>query len=150
MEVAPIVNHIAHLGDIQIVNQSSRVVNLFINNIKVDFVSYKYDFIKPTLYIDDLALASIEDIAAMKLAAITGRGSKKDFIDLYFILQKFPLSKLFDFYREKFPDGNDFLVYKSLTYFNDAEIEPMPKMLISIDWNSIKKSIIKEVKTYFP
>jgi len=54
------------------------------------------------------------------LSAITGRGSRKDFIDLYFLLQEFNLKALLDFYTEKFYDGSPFLVLKSLTYFEDA------------------------------
>ncbi len=138
------------MGNLRIVNQNNFVVNLFINEIKVDFVSYRYKFLKPNIEEDGLRLASIPDIAAMKLAAITGRGSRKDFIDLHFILKQYSLSEIFDFYREKYPDGTDFLVFKSLTYFEDAEIEPMPKMLASIDWANVKQGIIEEVKKIFP
>ena len=86
----------------------------------------------------------------MKLAAITGRGARKDFIDLYFLLDTFSLPELFNFFRNKFPDGNDFLVYKSLTYFADAEVEPMPKMLKPVEWEEVKIKIIQEVKIHFP
>ena len=71
----------------------------------------------------------------MKLAAITGRGTKKDFIDIYFLLKGFHLRELLDFYNEKFPDGSEFLVLKSLTYFADAET---PVMLDQIYWEDIK------------
>lgn len=83
--------------------------------------------------VDNICLASIQDIAAMKLSAITSRGAKKDYIDLFFLLDSYTLPQLFDFYKVKFPDGSDFLVVKSLTYFNDAEIEPMPKMLRTVN-----------------
>ncbi|MFT4666192.1 MAG: putative nucleotidyltransferase component of viral defense system [Gammaproteobacteria bacterium] len=150
MEVAPVLDYIDHLGKIRVVNQTPKILNLFIDDIKVDFVSYRYNFIEPPINIDNLKLASIQDIAAMKLSAITGRGSRKDFIDLYFILQQFSLPQVFEFYNSKFPDGTDFLVFKSLTYFDDAEIEPMPRMLKQIDWEEIKNKIIEEVKVHFP
>lgn len=149
-EVTTIPEHIMHLGEITIANQSRSVLNVFIDEIKVDFVAYRYPFIKPTSTTDGLRLAAPEDVAAMKLAAITGRGSRKDFVDLYFLLQDYSLPELFEFYHVKFPDGNDFLVYKSLTYFEDAELEPMPKMLIPTDWEEVKRTIIEQVKTYFP
>lgn len=95
-------------------------------------------------------MASIEDISAMKLAAITGRGSKKDFINLFFILDCFSLPEILEFYKQKFPDGSVFLVFKSLTYFEDAEIEPMPNMLKEISWGLVKKRIILKVKKHFP
>lgn len=86
----------------------------------------------------------------MKLAAVTGRGAKKGFIDVYFLLQTYSLPELLGFYRRKYPDGNDFLVYKSLTYFEDAELESMPKMLISTDWTKVKNYIVEQVKRHFP
>lgn len=150
MEVSPILDYIDHLGKVRVVNQTPKILNLFIDDIKVDFVSYRYNFIESPINVDNLKLASIQDIAAMKLSAITGRGSRKDFIDLYFILQQFTLPQIFDFYKSKFPDGTDFLVFKSLTYFDDAEIEPMPKMLKQVNWDDIKNKIIKEVKIHFP
>ena len=80
IDISSIPDEIEHLGKIRIINQASRILNLFINNIKVDFVSYQYDFLNPVVSKDGLRLASIPDIAAMKLAAITGRGSRKDFL----------------------------------------------------------------------
>ena len=148
--IATIPDQISHVGKIKIVNQTSSVLNLFIDEIKVDFVSYPYQFLNPILIEDGIKLASVPDIAAMKLAAITGRGSRKDFIDLYFILKTFSLPELFKFYALKYPDGSDFLVYKSLTYFEDAEIEPMPNMITAVKWNDVKNKIIAEVKNYFP
>jgi hypothetical protein len=69
---------------------------------------------------------------------------------LYFILDLFSLPEIFDFYRQKFPDGSDFLVYKSLLYFEDAELEPLPKMIKSVKWKDVKEKIISEVKKHFP
>ena len=86
----------------------------------------------------------------MKLSAITGRGAKKDFIDLYFLLNHFTLSQMFEFYRKKYPKSSDFLVFKSLTYFEDADLEPMPKMIESIEWREVKDAIVKQVRKHFP
>ena len=68
---------------------SSRMMRfLVVNGIKVDIVSYPYDWIDNPVYSDDIVLAGVKDIAAMKLSAITNRGSKKDFIDYYFLLKR--------------------------------------------------------------
>ena len=64
----------------------------------------------------------------MKLSAITNRGTKKDFIDYYFLLKKFSLNELIGFYLQKYTDAQLFTALKSLTYFEDAENDPMPKM----------------------
>jgi len=86
------------------------------------------------------------DIAAMKLNAIAGRGSKKDFIDLYFLLKEFSLEKMLSFYKKKYEDGSVFLVLKSLTYFEDADLLQQPKMYVDFDWHHCKKTIIDQIK----
>lgn len=120
----------------------------FINNIKVDFVNYFYPWIDDLIIKDGIRLASDKDIGAMKLAAITGRGSKKDFIDLYFLLQKYSLSDLLGFYGKKYHDGSIFLVLRSLVYFEDANGHDDPEMLVSIEWEEVKQEIIKIHRLY--
>jgi len=112
-------------------------------------VALPYPFISEIKTIDGIKIASIEDIGAMKLSAITGRGSRKDFVDLYFLLQIFTLDELLGFYGKKYRDGSSFLVFKSLTYFDDAEQEPMPHMRVDFDWAKAKKFIVEKVKTHF-
>lgn len=136
------------LGQTQLIQQTENIHIYSIDNIKVDIVNYPYPWLKPALKSDNLALATIEDIAAMKLAAITGRGSKKDFIDLYFILQRYTLSEILEFYEEKYIDGSSFQVLRSLAYFDDAEDEPMPKMLGYTSWQDVKKTISNTLKIH--
>lgn len=138
------------IGQVEIANQSNAILGLFIDGIKVDVVSYNYQSLEPFVIIDSLKLASTKDIAAMKLAAVCGRGSKKDFFDLFFLLELFTLSEMLGFYKNKFPDGSAFLVYRSLTYFVDADVEPDPNLLKRLDWQVVKNKIISEVKKYFP
>ena len=143
-------NAISEIGTIRTGHRAKNILNLFIDNIKVDIVSYRYPFIDTPIVVDDLRLASMKDIAAMKLAAITGRGVRKDFIDLFVLLDVFSLSDMISFYTSKYPDGNQLLVFKSLTYFEDAEMEPMPVMLIPMNWQTVKARIIDEVKKILP
>jgi hypothetical protein len=95
-----------------------------------------------------IKLASLPDIAAMKLNAISGRGSKKDFVDLFFLLRKYPLEQLIAFYNRKYPDGSEFLVLKSLSYFEDADQQEMPVMLIPAEWSDIKSEIKRQTLHY--
>jgi hypothetical protein len=90
-------------------------------------------------------MLSIKDIAAMKLNAIAGRGSKKDFIDLYFLLNEFSLEEILSFYETKYNDGSIFMVQKSLTYFDDADAQQQPKMFKDFHWETCKQKIIEEV-----
>ena len=84
----------------------------------------------------------------MKLAAITGRGNRKDFIDLFFLLKQFSLNELMDFYKGKYKDGSPYLVIKSLTYFEDAENDHIPIMYKKANWQKVKKEITSAVQDY--
>jgi len=88
-------------------------------------------------------LAGIEDIAAMKLEAIAGRGSKKDFVDMFFILNQFTLEQIFSFHALKYGVGlsNQYHHLKSLVYFNDADEEAMPLMTSPLNWDMVKAKI---------
>ena len=138
------------LKDYQIVvnNQLSQTLITTINYVKVDFIKFHYPFIRPFLVIENIRMASLEDIAAMKLDAITGRGSKKDFYDLFFLLQHYSIDELFSFYTEKYPHQTTFHVARSLTYFDDAEIQPSPIVFDkTITWETVKKKIISVIQS---
>lgn len=129
--------------------RTSKNINIYLlNGIKVDIVNYSYKWLFKPISIDGLFLADIKDIAAMKLSAITGRGGKKDFIDLYFILQKYKLDEIINFYNKKYPDGSEFLLLKSLAYFDDAEQDEKPYMIKDIKWKQVKQFIKNELNKY--
>lgn len=137
------------LNDYQIVVNSQLTQTLIstINHVKVDFIKFHYPFIRPFVVIENIRMASVEDIAAMKLDAITGRGSKKDFYDLYFLLQQFSIDDLFSLYIEKYPHQTTFHVIRSLTYFEDAEIQPNPIVFDkTITWEVVKHKIITTIQ----
>ncbi len=127
-------------------NYNSKNIHQFtINDVKVDIVNYPYEWIEPQMEMNNIRLAGLKDIAAMKLSAITNRGTRKDFVDIYFLLQTFSLADMLLFYKQKYKDNSEFMVIKSLSYFIDAEEEPMPKMYIKTEWESIKRSIQEEL-----
>lgn len=140
--------NIKPLGKVEIVSKSKFINCFFINDIKIDFVSLPYQWIDDPIVYDSIRLASTKDIAAMKLAAITNRGSKKDFIDIALLIKKLGLQQMMKFYHEKYPDGMEMMVLRSLVYFQDAEVQPDPVMLIPYNWDSIKKLILNETKKF--
>ena len=142
VDVLEINNALAQIAQPTQLNNSKNIHIYLINGIKVDIVNYTYPWLEDVIYKDCLRLASNFDVAAMKLSAITGRGSKKDFIDLYFLLKQQSLSQMLDLYLRKFNDGSLFLVLKSLVYFDDADVEEMPNMLIPIKWKMVKATIV--------
>lgn len=133
---------------VQLIKKTANIRIYSVNNIKVDIVNYPYTWLDEVLTYKDIRLASKKDIAAMKLSAITGRGTKKDFIDLFFLLKEFSLNEMLSFYKLKYPQGSEFLVLKSLSYFDDADQEESPRMLEIIDWDEIKTKLMSVLGSY--
>ena len=77
-----------------------------------------------------------------------GRGSRKDFIDIYLLLQHYSMDDLLAYYSQKYPNYSIFRALLSLTYFDDAESEAMPKMFIPDSWDDIKTHIANAVSKY--
>lgn len=136
------------LPSVTILQNHPAIKSFSIQGIKVDMVNYTYPWIGELVMEDGLRLASTRDIAAMKLAAITGRGTRKDFVDLYFLLHQYSLHELIKCYGEKFPDGSVFMVLKSLIYFDDAEDDVDPVPLQSFSWNTVKQTVQQAHQQY--
>ena len=121
----------------------------YIDGVKVDCVAYDmYDWLEPPVEEDGIRLAGIKDIAAMKVNAITNRGTRKDFVDMARLLENYSLVDIFAWYCKKYPAANPALAMRSMSYFVDAESMPMPKMLIPFDWEEAKDRIRAAVRKF--
>ena len=127
---------------------TKRIKTYFVNGVKVDVVNYDYKWIDDVVEGGGLRLASPKDIAAMKVNAVMGRGTKKDFIDVYFLLQHYSFDELIKFYLQKYTDGSEYRALLSMSYFADADPQPMPYMYQQVDWETIKNEIRLQVATY--
>lgn len=137
------------IGELKILNRTQSILQLVLNGVKVDVVDYScYDWMDSPVVEDGLVLASPKDIAALKVNAIEGRGTKKDFVDIYELLKHYSLSEILDFYIKKYPNYSIFRALLSLTYFEDAENQAMPVMMSPESWESIKNTIVGVVKGY--
>lgn len=134
------------VGRVEVASVSKNINIFWINGVKVDMVNYPYPWLDLPIVEDGVRLASLNDIAAMKVSAIVNRGTKKDFIDLYTLLQHFALDEILDMYSRKYSDGSLFIVMKSLTYFDDAETDPMPNVLNDTTWEIVKDFLRKVVR----
>lgn len=123
-------------------------LGLAVNNINISFFRYPYPLIGPLKKVGGVFVASKEDIAAMKIIAISQRGKRRDFIDIYFLIKIFGLKKIIGFTQEKYPMFNIYVGLQGLVYFKDAD-EDLEKerfrLLKDINWGELKLSIIKEV-----
>jgi len=133
------------LGSYETLRETAGSLTVIAMETKVSFFTVPDPFLYPFRCWRGLRLADIKDIALMKLLAISGRGARKDFIDLYFILQQGGLG-LPDYVcllPDKYSESrcNRYNIIKSLTYFVDAEKEPLPQMLMPFVWREAKKQI---------
>lgn len=137
-------------GSLENVIIDTGTLNVFMDKVKLQFLYYPYNLLEELVSWDGIKLSSIKDIACTKLMTISARGSKKDFIDLYIILQNMKLNELFANLEKKYAkvQYNYPHILKSLIYFEDADAQPMPKMHIDLEWENVKNSIIEQVKEY--
>jgi len=134
---------------LKVLEEENTLSVLIDKKIKLNFLTYKYKMIRKFIEEKDLNIASLEDIACMKLSTITGRASNKDYIDLYFILQKNSLDNLFKKTIKKFPDLDTNLILKSLLYFNDIKNEKINfKNNNQVEFKAVKKFLEEKVKGY--
>jgi len=117
--------------------------------IKLSFFTFRYPIVGTFIEDENIRIASIEDIACMKMSAIASRQAYKDYVDMYFILHLKSLSELFEVLRNKMPSLDENLVLKSLTYFEDISPEKIIyKNNSTVSFDDIKKFILKTVKDY--
>ena len=136
---------IAGIASLTILKESPHIHIYIVDGIKVDIVNYKYPWLDDVVLEQGLRLASVSDIAAMKITAIIGRGTKKDFIDIAFLLHHFSLEEILHFYAAKYNDSSVFMAMKSLAYFDDAEADPMPDMFVNQSWQQVKARIFSKI-----
>src|SRR3989338_7648641 len=118
-----------------------------ISKTKFSMFYYKYPLLEKTVLFEGIQLASLADIAAMKIHAIEDRGTKRDFVDSYFLAKKYTFEEMLGFYQKKYGVLEDHLytILRSLDYFEDAEQESdMPKMLTEVNWEKVKEYFRKE------
>lgn len=142
-----IITKLSALGDFVLEQETEGSVLGKLNDTRIDFLFYQHKLLKPVVKFLNIKLANPIDIALMKIVAIARRGSKKDFIDLFFIVQQImSLAELFSFLPEKFKKVKyeSYHLIRSLTYFIEAEKEAMPDMLEEISWKEVKDFFILE------
>lgn len=121
-----------------------------VDAIKISMFKYEYPFIEKPVTYEGIKVAGILDIASMKVIAISQRGTKRDFVDLYFILQDMPFHKIAEHMVRRFGKEriNPIHIGKSFVYFSDAESHPEPEFLKgkSVSWDQVKKFFRNHVK----
>ena len=133
-------------GQVKVMSLSQNVKMFTVNGVKLGIVNYDNPWIDSLVQEENIRMASVSEIAAMKVRAIIGRGTRKDFVDLYYLLQRFSMTRIMELFHLKYPDFNDFIAIRSLLYFDDAEQMPMPMMQDPTPWETMKDVIKQSVK----
>ncbi len=122
----------------------------FIHDVKIDIINHPHPLIRPVLKLEGIRMFSTEDIIAMKVQAVLGRGKKKDFWDIAELLKHFSIDDFIIFHREKYKTQNLLItVPHAITYFADADESDEPISLKKQSWESVKKFIQVKVSAYF-
>jgi predicted nucleotidyltransferase component of viral defense system len=137
-----------HDYEIKKVQDEKNTLTIILNeNIKISFFAYKYKLLFPLIDEEYLSIASVKDIACMKLSAITSRATEKDYVDLYYILQDISLDELLKLSKEKFSSIDENIILKSLIYFDDVVEEKIVfKNENNISFEKVKQFFIKLLK----
>jgi hypothetical protein len=148
-EAEPLVQRLQAIGPLSIQQQSRGTLIGSLSGVRVSFLIYPYPLLGKLAELEGVPVAGLLDIALMKLIAVSQRGTKRDFIDLYFICQH---GYRLDGLLSRIPDKYQAVSYsayhllRAMTYFADAEEDEPPRMLVPFDWSEVKRFFEDEVR----
>jgi len=138
------------VGDVAI---GDGAVYLDVGRVQVSIIGYRYPLLEEPQNAEPglLPVAHRDDIGAMKLAAITARGTRKDFVDLWTLVTRHqPLDHYLGLYQAKYTKRDLGHVIRSLTYFGDADDEPPLRMIAETDWETVKADFRTWIRALLP
>jgi len=140
---------LAGLGRVVVQGRAEGTLHVTLDGFRVSFLAAGAPLLFEGAPYRGLKLADPRDIAVMKVIAIGGRGSRKDFVDLFFYLRGGgSLEGIFELIRRRFArvDFNEYHLLRSLVFFDEAESEPMPRMIRRAEWSEMRSAIVAEVR----
>ena len=146
-----LLEHIRQAGELTVSAVAPHTLHVVMQGVKVSFLAYGYPLLFPRDQFLSMNVADYRDIACMKLSAVASRGTKRDFVDLHAAANRISLPELLTLFERKFAGSryNPIHLQKSLTYFSDAEQDPMPDMLSAASWEDIKQFFVKQARSLF-
>ncbi len=135
--------------EINVVEHRAHTLLLYIRTVKIDIVLHRYPYLQPIETVEGIRLASVPDIVAMKLNAITRRSTKKDFFDISELLDHYTLQEMLHFFTDKYTATDIGFVVRSLTYFEGAEHSKDAILLKNLTWNQVKEKIEQAVQDFW-
>ncbi len=148
-DVEKILHTLSQISKFKIIDKNSHTLTGYWQRTRLEFFYYPYKLIQRYKIWDNVKIAGLQDIGLMKMIAIANRGSKKDFFDLYVISNEIlSLDKMFTLLSKKYAKVNydKYHLLKSLVYFDDADLDPDPDLLMKISWQDVKKYFVKNAR----
>jgi len=141
-----VVQQAQHLEGFSLASKNPGTIHAQLGGTKVSILAYDYPVLFPFQPFLGVNVADPREIGCMKISAIASRGTRRDFVDLYTVSQHFGLELLLGWFKKKFARTNYSTIHvlKSLTYFEEAEQDPMPDMLVPLSWKEVKRFFIRE------
>lgn len=136
--------------NLRVIRDIDNTFELNINDVHLSCFYYPYKLVdEGKVIVSGVTIATIEDVAAMKLVAITQRGLRRDFVDMYYLLKKFGLQKILELTGKKYPEFDIYNGLRGLVYFHDAdndrEVSRIEIFDKDFDWGKVKKFIERQV-----
>ncbi len=140
------------LAGFALASQAPETLHATVEKTKVSFLAYPYPVLFPFQPFLGVDVADPREIACMKLSAIANRGTKRDFVDLYVAAKQYGVPQSLAWFKQKYAEVNQSMVHvlKSLTYFEVADNEPMPDMLIPLSWEEVRRFFTSEAPRLSP
>jgi hypothetical protein len=135
---------------VQVSYRAKNTLITFVEGVKVDFITHNYPLLENLIWENGIRMASKSDIAAMKVNAIAGNGTRvKDFVDIYYLLNDYSFAQIISFFKSKYRQQSDFHAIKSLTFFDDVDLADWPVLLVDkqLKWPQVMKKIQQACKT---
>jgi len=142
---------LAGLPGFNIIRQTEGSLIVEIESIESSFFQVEHPLIRPAVLYKGISIASLQDVLCMKLAALWQRGAKRDYVDIYFGIRKaVSLNDLLGLMKEKYREFafSEYHCLRSLSFFDDVENEPMPRMREEVTWDEIKKFLTDESRRF--
>jgi hypothetical protein len=150
MDEEALLRDLQRLGELSVIAQAKETLDVHLFETKVSFLAYPYPVLFPFDLYAGVPVADPRDIACMKISAISSPGTRRDFTDLYLVSKTYGLEELLRLFERKYArvHYNRIHVLKSLVYFEDAEKDPPPALLIGLGWQEIKDFFLRSVPTF--
>ena len=143
-----LIQQVQTFPEFSLTSKAPHTVHCTIGGTKVSFLGYPYPTLFPPASFLGVPVADPREISCMKISAAASRGTRRDFVDLYFASLQFGMAEILMWFSQKYAQTNFNRphILKALTYFEDAEKDPLPAMFVPLDWAEVKRYFGKEIQ----